>query len=269
MHGTRHSACFRCLHEQSMCKRLHQVLESPSAWSAIWREWKHRHWEESRLHKVGNARINKVSAMRPGLAKIVEKPHTSRYFESPETDLHIAMKAYCVDYADTWLSKWVHWLSNSQSANCTTTYYGCEDTIEFDTGVAWASLLITRIHPQVAQEFKIQSLPATLHNSGWMDHCQVHYGSFEAIPVLDPVDVETAYSYSPSSYHYVKWHVRSYGWWYASFSGEEHGMEGRLILRQGVRVPEAVQILCSSTSRVGFVSHSSVSSWSFPQVTID
>jgi len=30
-----------------------------------------------RLRKEGNARINKVSAMRPGLAKIIEKVHIS------------------------------------------------------------------------------------------------------------------------------------------------------------------------------------------------
>jgi hypothetical protein len=29
--------------------------------------------------------------MRPALAKIIEKVGTSRYFENPETDLHIAV----------------------------------------------------------------------------------------------------------------------------------------------------------------------------------
>ena len=61
-----------------------------------------------RLRKEGNARINKVSAMRPGLAKIIEKVCISRYFESPETDLHIAENACCIDYADTCSSKRVH-----------------------------------------------------------------------------------------------------------------------------------------------------------------
>ena len=46
-----------------------------------------------RLQKEGNARINKVLAMRPGLAKIIEKVHISRYFESPETNLYIAENA--------------------------------------------------------------------------------------------------------------------------------------------------------------------------------
>jgi hypothetical protein len=43
--------------------------------------------ESQRLQHEGNARINKVSAMRPGLAKIIQKVHISTYFECPETDL--------------------------------------------------------------------------------------------------------------------------------------------------------------------------------------
>ena len=46
--------------------------------------------------------------MRPGLAKIIEKVRISRNFESPETNLHIAENACCIDYADTRLSKQVH-----------------------------------------------------------------------------------------------------------------------------------------------------------------
>jgi len=64
--------------------------------------------KSQRLGKGGNARINKVSAMKPGLAKIIEKVCISRYFESAETDLHIAENACCIDYANTWLSKRVH-----------------------------------------------------------------------------------------------------------------------------------------------------------------
>ena len=45
------------------------------------------------LRKEGNARINQMSAMRPGLAKIIEKVRILRYFESPETDLQIAGNA--------------------------------------------------------------------------------------------------------------------------------------------------------------------------------
>jgi len=73
-----------------------------------------------RLRKEGNARINKVSAMKPGLAKIIEKVRISWYFESPETDRHIAENACCIDYAHTWSSKRVHWLSKSQRPHCHT-----------------------------------------------------------------------------------------------------------------------------------------------------
>jgi len=61
-----------------------------------------------RLRTEGNARINKVSAMNSGLAKIIEKVHISRYLESAETALHIAQNACCMDYANTSSSKRVH-----------------------------------------------------------------------------------------------------------------------------------------------------------------
>jgi len=105
--------------------------------------------KSQRLRKEGNARINKVSAMRRHLAKIFEKVRISIYFESAETDLHIAENACCNDYADTWLSKRVHWLSKSQSLDHSTTHYGWEDTLELDSGVAQAHLPITWIHTQV------------------------------------------------------------------------------------------------------------------------
>ena len=60
------------------------------------------------LRTEGNARINRVSAMKPGLAKIFEKVSIPRYFESAETDLHIAENACCIDYANSWSSKQVH-----------------------------------------------------------------------------------------------------------------------------------------------------------------
>jgi len=103
-----------------------------------------------RRRNEGNARINKVSAMRPGLARIIEKVRISTYFEGAETDLHIAGNACCIDYADTWSSKQVHWLSKSQSMDCSTTHHGCGDTLELETGVARAHLPITWIHTRVA-----------------------------------------------------------------------------------------------------------------------
>jgi hypothetical protein len=61
-----------------------------------------------RLRKEGNARINTVSAMRPGSAKIIGKVPISTNYESAETDLHIAENACSIDYADTWISKQVY-----------------------------------------------------------------------------------------------------------------------------------------------------------------
>jgi hypothetical protein len=52
-----------------------------------------------------NAKINKVSTMRPGLAKIILKVRISTYFKCTETDLHLAEKACCNDHPDTWSSK--------------------------------------------------------------------------------------------------------------------------------------------------------------------
>jgi len=96
-----------------------------------------------RLRKEGNARINKASAMRLGLARIIEKVRISTYFECAETDLEIAQNACCIDYADTWSPKRVYRLSKIQSLHRSTTYYGCEDTLELNTRVARAHLLIT------------------------------------------------------------------------------------------------------------------------------
>jgi len=143
MHGACHSACFRCIHEH--CRFLKGRTKS---WETHQRNQQFGENENTdigksqRLPKEGNARINKVSAMRPGLAKTIEKVRISTYFESAETDLHIAENACCIDYADTWLSKRVHSLSKSQSPDCSTTHYGCEDTLEVDNGVGRARLPI-------------------------------------------------------------------------------------------------------------------------------
>jgi hypothetical protein len=54
-----------------------------------------------------------------------------------------------------------------------------------------------------------------------MDDCQVCHGSIEAILILDPLDVEEAYSHIASCYYSVQWHVQSHGWHNASFGQEE------------------------------------------------
>jgi len=213
----RHSAGFECVYTQFRCKRPHLVFGSRWAQSSIWREWKHRHCEESKTAKRGQTRINKVSAMRLGLAKRNEKLYNSRHFESPETDHQIAENAYWVDSTDTWLSKRVHSLSKGQSTNCGTTNYGSECMGEFDTAVVWARIPITRSHPQAVEETIIQLLPAALHITGWMDHHHICHGSALTLSLLVPVDVEKAYSYSETWHHCLLWHVGSYGRRYASF----------------------------------------------------
>jgi len=107
-----------------------------------------------RLRKEGNARINKVSPLRPCLAMIIEKVCISRYLQSAETNLHIAENACCIHYADTWSSKWDHWQLQSQCLDCATTYYLCEDILGFDNGVDSASLSIPRIHPVSGSRIK-------------------------------------------------------------------------------------------------------------------
>jgi len=109
-----------------------------------------------RFRKDGNARMNKVSARRPGLAKIIEKVHISWYFESSETDRPLAENSCSIDYTDTWLLKWAHWLSKSQSPHCSTSNYGWEDTLELNIGIAQVCLLFTGIDLRVDPTSKIQ-----------------------------------------------------------------------------------------------------------------
>jgi len=190
---------------------MHQVLGSPCAWSALWKNENIDIGKSQRLRKDGNARINKVFAMRACLAKTNEKVCISRYVENLETDLQISENTCGIDYADTWLSKPVHWLSTSDSPHLSTTYSGFEQMMELNTGVAWASIPIMRIHSQLVPESKTQWLPAALHNPGSMDPCQVRHESSEAILILDSVDVAEAYSRIASHYHSVQWHIWSHG----------------------------------------------------------
>jgi len=186
--------------------------------------------KSQRLRTEGNARMIKVSAMELSLWKIIEKVCISRHFERPKTDLHIAQNASGIDYTDIWSSKWVHGLSKSPSMKWGTTHYGCEDTVEFDTGVAWPSRLITRIDPWGAQEFKIQWLQATFAITEWMDHSEVCDGSFKPILILDPLNVGKAYSNSPSCHNCIQWYLRSYGWHYAHLDYEKDSLKRILIL---------------------------------------
>jgi hypothetical protein len=107
-----------------------------------------------------------VLAMRPGLAKIIEKVRISWYNESPEADRHRARNDYCINYADSWSLKRVLWLSQIQSSHRGTSNCGCEATLELHSVVARVRLPIMGIHTRVVSNPKIQSIPATLHNSG-------------------------------------------------------------------------------------------------------
>ena len=43
--------------------------------------------------------------MKLGLAKIIQKLQLSKYFDTAETDVDIALNARHIDYTDTWPSK--------------------------------------------------------------------------------------------------------------------------------------------------------------------
>jgi len=58
-----------------------------------------------RVRTEGNTTINNELAMKPRLAKKIEKACISIYFESSETDLHIAANACCIEYSLTWSLK--------------------------------------------------------------------------------------------------------------------------------------------------------------------
>jgi hypothetical protein len=107
MHGASHPAGFRSIHEQPGVKHC------TKSWEANERDWQFGENVDigmsQGLRREGNARINKVLAIRAGVAKIIEKLHISRYFESPQTDHHKAENACCIDYTDTWSSKQVHY----------------------------------------------------------------------------------------------------------------------------------------------------------------
>jgi hypothetical protein len=148
--------------------------------------------KRQRLRKEGNAQINKVFAMRPGLRKIIEKVRITWYFECSATDLHQAQNACCIDHADTWSSKRIHRLRKIQSPHCCASDCGCEDTLELDTGVAQEPLPVTGFYTQAAPKSKLHWFMATFHNWRRMDHCKACQRSIEVISILHHVDIEEA-----------------------------------------------------------------------------
>ena len=105
MHGAHHTAGFRCIHEQTGVKGCTKSWEAHERDQQFGENESLDVGKSPSLREEGNVRINEVSAMRPGLAKINEKVRISRYFESPETYLLLAENACCIDYTDTELSK--------------------------------------------------------------------------------------------------------------------------------------------------------------------
>jgi len=91
-------------------------------------------------------------------------------------------------------------MSKSQCQHCGTSDYGCKDRLELYTGVTQAGLSITGIHTCVASQPNIHQIPVTVYNPGSVDGCEVCHGSIEAIPILDPVDVQEAYTHIASHY---------------------------------------------------------------------
>ena len=88
-----------------------------------------------------------------------------------------------------------------------------------------------------------------------MDHCEVCHRSNEAISILDPVDVEEAYSHIALRDHSIQRHIQSHGWRDVSFGQEEDSIEGRVVHHCEVTSTEAVKILCRSDSNKGHASH--------------
>jgi len=65
------------------------------------------------LHQRVRGSVRAVRAVRNTRVfltetRVVADVPISRYFKSPETDLHIPANASYSDYADTWSLKWVH-----------------------------------------------------------------------------------------------------------------------------------------------------------------
>jgi len=127
--------------------------------------------------------------------------------------------------------------------------------LELKAGVARACLPFTAIYTRVAQKSTIHRLLASFHNSRWMDHWEVCHGSIEAISILDPGDVEEAYSHIASRHQSIQRDVQSHGWYGASCGQKENSMERRLVLHCEVSSTKAVQILHRSDCNNRHASH--------------
>jgi len=77
VHGTGHTARFRCILSSVSVKGRTKSWEAHERDQQFGENESIDGGKSQRLRKEGNARINKVSAMNPGLAKIIEKVRIS------------------------------------------------------------------------------------------------------------------------------------------------------------------------------------------------
>ena len=190
MHSARHTAVFRCIHEQSRCKRLHQVLGSPWAQSAISREWKHTHREESKTSNRMQCSNQQGGGPETRFSKDNWK---STYFKIFWMSWNWPL------YSREYLLYWLHWHLVVETSSLTvkkrksaSQYYLLWMWRHVGTQ-HWSCLSkSTNYENSPASGSKIQNTGITSHSSQHRMNCQVHHGRFGAIPILDPVNVEEA-----------------------------------------------------------------------------
>jgi len=102
-----------------------------------------------------------------------------------------------------------------------------------------------------------------------MVHCEVCHGSTEAIPILDPLDVEDVYSHIAACNHSPQWDVQSYDWHSASFGEQQDFLEGRLVCCCEDISTVAVQILHWSNCNNGDEYHFGTYPQSIAEVAIE
>jgi len=122
----------------------------------IWRQWMLRHWKESKTSERAQYWNEQAVGNETWFRK--DNSETTYFKKFWMSWYWPSYSGECMLYWLRWHQVGVHWLSKIQSTHCGTTYSGFEHTVELDTGVAWVSLPIMRIHPQVAQECKILRL---------------------------------------------------------------------------------------------------------------
>ena len=218
MVGASHTAGFRCIHEQSLCRRPHQVMGSPWAWSVIWREWKHRHWEEPKTANRGQCSNKQCVGYE---TRFGQDKWESIYFK-------IVWKFWnWPSYSIECLLNWLHWHLDVETSSFAVkkpkyksqcyllwmwkhrgiSHQSClsEPTYYENSPVSGSRIPNTAI---ISHSSKLR-MNGPLWSTWW---------TFEAIPILDPVDVEEAYCIIVSRYHSRQWQALSHGWHYARFS---------------------------------------------------